>query len=63
VPEKEQAHLEKEQAHLERKQAQAQLRQAAQNLFASGMTMEQTAKILGLSEAQVKNFFQESVDS
>jgi hypothetical protein len=59
----EQAHLEKEQAHLEREQAQAQLHQAAQNLFASGMTMEQTAKILGLSEAQVEIFFQESVDS
>jgi Uma2 family endonuclease len=54
--EKEQAQLEKEQAQLEKEQAQAQLRQATRNLLATGMEMSQVAQILGLSEAQVRNF-------
>jgi Uma2 family endonuclease len=45
-----------EQERLEKEQAQAQLRQAARNLLAAGMTMSQIARMLGLSEAQVRDY-------
>lgn len=50
----EQAQQQLEQERQAKEQAQTQLLQAARNLLASGMEMEQVAKMLGLSAAQVE---------
>jgi predicted transposase/invertase (TIGR01784 family) len=53
---KEQALERVEQECLEKEQAREQLRQAARNLLAAGMPVSQVAQILGLSEAQIREF-------
>ncbi|MBE9098761.1 Uma2 family endonuclease [filamentous cyanobacterium LEGE 07170] len=51
---REQAEQQAEQERQAREQAEAQLLQAAQNLLATGMTLEQIAQVLNLSEAQIQ---------
>jgi len=51
---REQERLAKEQERLAKEQTQKQLLQAAQNLLASGMTMEQVTALLNLSTEQIQ---------